>query len=173
MSESGPAAPKEPARRFNWLAAALIVSLAFNLLVIGAAAARYYAGSAPERYQGMGQMQIIPRKFLGEMERERKMELFGVFRDYRPAFRDGRRAMREDILAIAAALEAEPYDGEKLKQAVAQFSGRGAELAATGGEAALALIGKLTPGERKLLATHIRLREDRGRQGRKQKPEEP
>ena len=39
----------------------------------------------------------------------------------------------------------------------------GVRLSASGGQAALKLIGMLTPQERKLLATHIRNRDDRGR----------
>lgn len=166
MTDTAPAASPPPARRFNWLVAALIASLAVNFLVIGAAAARYFSGGAPERIQGMGQVQLIPRKFLGDVGRERRAELLGVFRNYRPLIRDGRRAVREDILAVAAALDAEPYDPEKLKQAVSRFSERGAALAGTGGEAALTLIGQLTPGERKLLARHIRQREGRGKESR-------
>ena len=86
-----------------------------------------------------------------------------MFRQFGPAFKDGRRAAREEVAAVAAALEAEPYDAARLEAAVGAFSARQEALVGTGGQAALTLIGQLNAGERKLLAQHIRQRAERGR----------
>lgn len=162
MSEVGSAAPLV-ARRFPWLKAALVASLAVNLLFIGAGVARFWMREPPERVAGLSQVQLIPRKFFGELDGARKAELLGVFRELGPSFREGRRAARAEIAVIAAALEAEPYDAARLKAAVDSFSARSGNLVAAGGQAALTLIAKLTPEERKLLANHIRQRNERGR----------
>ncbi len=163
MTEASNTAPAPAPRRFNWLKIALVVSLALNLVFIGAAAARYFVGAPPERMPYMSQMQFFPRKFFGELDRERRLELLRVFKDYSPEFREGRRMSREGIVNLAVALEAEPYDQAKVQAAVDAFSANGTRLMATGGKAAMTLIAKLTPEERKLLAQHIRQREDGSR----------
>jgi hypothetical protein len=154
-------------RPVPWLKVLLVASLALNLLFIGAGVARYIVGERPDRVMGLSQVQIIPRKFFGEIDSTRKAELLGLFRQYGPAFRDGRRAARGEIAVLADALEAEPYDPARVKAAVDSFSARSESLVATGGQAALALIERLTPEERKLLAKHIRQRSDRGRGDRR------
>jgi hypothetical protein len=157
---SAPETPPRSPRR--WLKAALIASLAVNLLFIGAGVARFVVGEAPERVAGLSQVQLIPRKFFSELEGPRKAELLGVFRSFGPAFRDGRKAARNEVSALATALEAEPYDPARVKAVVDAFSGASEALVAQGGQAALTLIEKLSPEERKLLAQHIRQRGERG-----------
>jgi hypothetical protein len=157
------AAEGGPGRRINWLKAGLVASLAVNLLFVGAGVTRFMMGEGPDRVSGLTQVQLIPRKFFGELEGARKAELLGVFRQFGPAFKDGRRAAREEVAAVAAALEAEPYDAARLEAAVGAFSARQEALVGTGGQAALTLIGQLNAGERKLLAQHIRQRAERGR----------
>ena len=158
-ADGGPA----PVRRINWVKAGLVASLAVNLLFVGAGVTRFMMGEGPDRVSGLTQVQLIPRKFFGELEGARKAELLGVFRQFGPAFKDGRRAAREEVAAVAAALEAEPYDAARLEAAVGAFSARQEALVGTGGQAALTLIGQLNAGERKLLAQHIRQRAERGR----------
>lgn len=158
MSEAG-IAPKA----FSWLKAALVVSLAVNLLFIGAGVTRFVMREPPGRVAGLSQVQIIPRKFFGELDGPRKAELLGMFRQMSPSFRDGRRALRADLASLAEALDAEPYDASRVQAAVDSFSAHSQGLAASGSQAALKFIGMLTPEERKLLATHIRQRDGRGR----------
>lgn len=162
MSATGTAATTAP-KRINWLAWALVASLALNLLFVGAGIARFLVREPPGRVAGLSQVQLIPRKFFSELDGPRKAELLGVFRAMGPAFRDGRRAAREDMAALAIALEAEPYDEARVKATVESFSARSGNLVATGGETALKLIGMLTPEERRLLAQHIRQRSERTR----------
>ena len=156
MSET--AASNPPARRWNWLKIALIASLAVNLLFGGAAVARFVAGDAPVRFAMLSQVQLVPRKFLGELDGERRRELLDVIRPYNKTFRDGRRTVRAEIVGIAEALEAEPYDAAKVAAAVNRFSAESVALVNEGGQAALDMFAKLTPEERKLLAKHLRLR---------------
>jgi uncharacterized membrane protein len=171
MTAAENAAPAPP-RRFPWLKALLVVSLALNLLFIGGAVARFATHGPPERMSGVSQMQLIPRKFIGELDRDRRRELMLVFKDFAKRFRDGRREARDEVVTLAAALEAEPYDPARVKAIVDAFSAKSATLAGSGGEAALTLISKLTPGERKLLAKHIRLRDEGGKRRDGGKPED-
>jgi uncharacterized membrane protein len=146
------------AMRWNWLKIALVASLAVNLLFGGAAAARFFAGDAPVRFAMLSQVQLVPRKFLGELDGERRRELLGVIRPYNKTFREGRQAVRADITAIAVALEAEPYDPAQVTAAVKRFSAQSVDLVNEGGQAALDFFAALTPEERRLLAKHLRLR---------------
>jgi hypothetical protein len=156
--------PRPDRKRLTWLKAALVVSLAVNLLFVGAGVTRFLTREPPGRVAGLSQVQLIPRKFFSEIDGPRKAELLGVLRDMGPVFRDGRRAAREDIAAMAAALETEPYEDGRVKAAVDSFSARSEGLIAAGGQTALKLIAMLTPEERKLLAKHLRQRADRGRE---------
>jgi hypothetical protein len=60
----------QPGKRFNWLVAALIASLAVNLLIVGAVAARWYAGVGPgERYMRLTQTQRLTQDIAGLAQR--------------------------------------------------------------------------------------------------------
>jgi uncharacterized membrane protein len=160
----------ETSRR--WLKLALVASVALNLVFVGAGVTRYFMPGGPERMAMGSQMQLFPRKFFSELDKPRRVELLRVFRGYDPAFREGRAAAREQIKELAAALAAEPYDPAKVQAAVEGFTARSASLAASGGEAAMALIGKLSPDERKLLAQQLLLREENMRGLRAAKPDQ-
>jgi uncharacterized membrane protein len=146
------------ARRWNWLKIALVASLAVNMLFAGAAAARFVMGDAPVRFAMLSQVQLVPRKFLGELDGDRRRELLDVIRPYNKTFREGRQNVRAEITAIADALEAEPYDAARVTAAVNRFSAESVALVNEGGQAALDMFARLSPGERTLLAKHLRLR---------------
>ena len=162
MTDTGPTAAAAR-RRPNWLKLALIASLAVNLLFVGAGVARFYVEGPPERISRSTQMQLIPRRFFAELERPRRTELLGVFRGFDKDFRDGRRSARQAIAALASALEAEPYDAAKVRAAVEGFAAQSDVLVGTGNKAALTLIEKLKPEERKILAVELRRRDDHTR----------
>lgn len=158
-----PPAPPETPRRARWLKPVLIASLALNLLFVGGGITRFVMhGGPPERFANASQMQLIPRRFLGELGGERRRELLMIFKTYGPAFKDGRAQVRAEAVALADALDAEPYDPARVTSVIAQFSGASTSLMETGGKAAGEMIARLTPDERKLLARHIRLRDAAG-----------
>lgn len=161
MSETA-ATPEARRKPVSWLMVALVASLAVNLLFIGSAAARWYVGFGPERYARLTQSQLIPRFFFRDLDRARRMELLAVLKAQDKEVRDGRRAVKAQVIALADALEAEPYDPARVKAAVEGFTARSEALFLTGSGAALAVIDRLTPAERRLMAMHLRNREDRG-----------
>ncbi|MEI7598779.1 MAG: periplasmic heavy metal sensor [Aestuariivirga sp.] len=160
MSETTPEVARKP---INWLVVTLVASLAVNLLVAGAAAARWYVGAGPERYARLTQTQLIPRFFFRDLDRARRMELLGVLKTQDKQVREGRRAVKAQVTELADALETEPYDQARVTAAVEGFTAKSEALFMTGGEAALSVIDQLTPEERKMMAQHLRNREDRGR----------
>ena len=165
MSDIGtPAAPS--GGRINWLKAALVASFAVNLLFVGAVAARWYAGHGPERYARLTQTQLIPRPFFRDLDRDRRMELLSVFRTNDRQVRDGRRAVKAQVAELAEALEAEPYDAARARAAVEGFTARSEDLFGMGSASALTLLDMLSPEERKLMAKHLRARDDRPRSGK-------
>ena len=97
MSETSTTTPV-PARRNRWLVGALIASLAVNLLFIGGGVTRFFYHSPMERMSGLSQMQLIPRRFMGELDDGRRKELLQVFRTYGPGFRDGRKESRAVVI---------------------------------------------------------------------------
>ena len=158
-----PPLPPQLSKSGRWLKIALVASLAVNLLFVGGGIARFVMhGGPPERFANSGQMQLIPKRFLGEVGGERRKELLLIFKTYGPSFKEGRKDVRAQALALADALDAEPYDPARTKGVIAQFTGSSAKLMETGGEAATEMIAKLTPEERKLLARHIRQRDAAG-----------
>lgn len=160
MTDVTPATPKTG---FPWLKALLIASLALNLLLLGGAASRFFMHERMDRISGISQMQLVPRRFFGELDKSRRSELLGVFKDFRGEFRDGRKAARDQTAKLAIALEAVPYDATAVELVVGDFSKSSSGLIGLGGRAALTFIAKLTPEERLLLAKHIRLRDDGGK----------
>lgn len=161
---SDTATPTVPPRSGpGWLRWALIASLAVNLLFVGAAAARWYVGQGPERYARLTQSQIIPRNFFRDMGPARRMELMAILKSKDKEIRDGRRLVKAQVLALADALDAEPYDPARVKAAVQGFTARSEALFNTGADAAMAVIDTLTPEERKLMARHLRPRDSRSR----------
>ena len=145
-------------RRWSWWSALLVASLALNLLVGGAIAARFIFPERAERMAGLNFAQLLPRPFFGDLSRERRRELLDILKAYRDGFRGGRDAMRAETLKIADALAAEPYDAKATEAAVKGFAGIGNGIVAEGAKAALDVLNRLTPEERKLLAQRLRER---------------
>jgi uncharacterized membrane protein len=150
-------------RRSAWLKGALVASLALNLLFIGGGLARFFLDGPPDRFPAGSQLQLVPRKFFGDLDRARRTELLQVFRGFGKTFREGRKAARQQVLELADALDADPYDPARVKAVIDDFAAQSSRLIDTGGQAALTLIARLTPEERHRLAMQIRQRDAAGR----------
>lgn len=160
MSEAAPDPVAVPKPRWRWWTIVLVVSLALNLLVGGAVVSRFFMHERMQRFSGISSVQLIPRHFLSALPRERRTEMLAVFRGHSAKIRAERQASREAATQLAGVLEAEPYDEAKVRAVAAEFGATGNRVIAQGIEAALDVIGKLTPEERKLLAEHIRKRNE-------------
>jgi hypothetical protein len=143
-------------KRSKWWQALLIGSLALNLLVGGAVVTRMVTHGGPDRLMGVSYTQLIPRRFFAEMPRERRRVLLDILKKYRDDFRGDREASGQVAVKLAEAIVIEPYDIEKVKLVVNEFTSQNGKLAARGGDAALDILSVLTPEERQLLASTIR-----------------
>ena len=157
-----------PAQGWRWWPALLIASLALNLLIGGAIATRFLTHGGPQRFIGASYTQLIPRSFFAEMPSDRRRVLLDILRQYRKDFRADRDGTESVAAKLADALVTEPYDVEKVKLVVSEFAGQSGKLAARGGDAALDIIGRLSPDERKILAEAIRDRANRNKDRKRQ-----
>jgi len=156
-----------PLQGSRWWSALLIASLALNLFIAGAIATRYFTHGGPQRFIGAGYTQLIPRGFFAEMPRDRRKILLDILRQYRKDFRAEREGTESVAAKLADALVTEPYDVEKVKLVVGEFATQSGKLATRGGDAALDIIDRLSPEERKILAGAIRDRASRNRDRKK------
>jgi uncharacterized membrane protein len=160
-----PAAPATPRRAPRWLTGLLIVSLAFNLFVIGAVIAHHFGwregGMRHARFASPAFTQLLPRRFFSDLGEERRRELVALMQAHRREFRRDQGELKDSAQAVAEALAAEPFDAARLDQALDDFAGRGRALVDMGAAIAKEVAGKLTPEERKMLAEHLRKRSER------------
>jgi uncharacterized membrane protein len=169
MSDDG-TTPKSrywPAQGSRWWSALLIASLALNLFIGGAIATRFLTRDGPQRFIGASYTQLIPRRFFAEIPGERRKVLLDILRQYRKDFRAEREGTESVAAKLADVLVSEPYDVEKVKLVVGEFAGQSEKLAVRGGDAALDIIGRLSPDERKILADAIRERASRNKDRKK------
>lgn len=150
--------PAAPRRRFSWISVLLVASLALNAFVLAAGAARLMFPPPPERFVGATYAQLVPRRFLSDLDRERRLELLAVLRKYRGDFAEGRLAARKFSAELADALEAEPYDVQKVAAAIQAYADTGNTLVSHGQRAASDFVSMLTPRERVMMAKRLRQR---------------
>jgi uncharacterized membrane protein len=165
MSDDGTVSKSRymPSQGSRWWWALLIASLAINLLIGGAVVTRILRHDGPERFVGASYAQLIPRRFLAEIPRERRRVLLDILKRYRNDFHDDRDASEAVAAKLADALATEPYDVEKVKLVINEFAGMTGKLAARGGDAALDIITLLSADERRLLAEAIKDRASMGK----------
>ena len=138
--------------RWSWRNLLLVVSLGFNLAVIGVIGARFLAPAQFERLTSPSYTQLLPRNFLRERPAARRKEVAAIIKAYRQNFKDGRDGLRQAVGRLADALEAGAGDAA----AIDTVSGAGSALIGEGAKLAKEIFAKLTPDERKLLAKHLR-----------------
>lgn len=136
----------------------LVASLALNLLIGGAVATRVVTHGPPERFMGASYAQLVPRRFLADLDKERRGELLKMLRTYRPDFHNGKMAARLASVKLADALLTDPYDVAAVTAAIDEYAAAGHTLVGRGGDAAKEFIARLTPEERRKMAARLRQR---------------
>jgi uncharacterized membrane protein len=134
--------------------------------VLSAGAARFFFPPPPERYVGATYAQLVPRRFLADLDRERRKELLAVLRKYTRDFRDSRLDARKHSAHLADALEVEPYDPQQVAKAIQDYADTGNKLVSHGQKATLEFVALLSPQERKMMATRLRQRDSHHRHRR-------
>ena len=127
---------REPGKhRWPWVL--LIVSLAFNLLIVGGVAgmlARHYgmmkfAGLSdgphhPPSRLHMGRPGLLLRaanRLLRRLPPPRRRQLFQIIRPHRQAIREATRAVAAARLRLARALEARPHEEQRIMAALREL----------------------------------------------------
>lgn len=132
----------------------LLASLMLNLLVVGLLGGMAFR--PPMNGQGAARYgQFVPRKFFGELERDRRHELAALFRDSKPDFEKLRQASNGEAVKLAAELSNSNYDANKVNALIDSFTIGQDSVAAKGGTVLKSFFAKLTPDERALLAKAI------------------
>lgn len=157
-----PAAPKRrfslPELRSPWWAGLLIFSLMANLVVAGAAIGmRFHGGHGQGSLFEVG-AQLLPRKFFGDLPRERRREFMDILRAKNDQFAQNRNASDATTLKFADVLEQSDFDQAKVKAIVEEIATGPTSFTAQGEALVLEVVAKLTPDERKSLASAIRNR---------------
>lgn len=134
----------------------LIASLALNVLVVSAVATRLVRGERAERMPGVAQVQLVPRKFLRELPGEKRRAAREILRRFAAEQRGDKQWIRELSLRLADAITAQPYDPEKVKLVLGDYTSRSGTAANRSSAAVVELLAILTPEERAGLAAAIR-----------------
>ncbi|MFL5258402.1 MAG: periplasmic heavy metal sensor [Hyphomicrobiales bacterium] len=163
MVETPERASADAPRRSRWWLALLVLSLALNLVVLGAVAVRLWAPERFERFTGSGYSPLLPRKFLSDLSSEKRKEVGDLLRRNRAEFRSDFAAMRKAAADLADALERQPYDEAAVTAAIANHVKTIDRMVDRGAAVTMDVVRKLTPDERSLLAKRIRERVDRRR----------
>lgn len=128
--------------------ALLLASLMLNLLLVGAIAGGLWAA----RHHGPHGSQRIEQGFFGyvkSLPRARAQALLSDVDQQRQTLRAQRKLLRDRRVAALAAIEAEPFDTDMLKSALAGVAEAETSLEHTGEGVFIDMIGKLSPEERR------------------------
>lgn len=144
--------PAPPSRPGRGLRIALAVSLALNLAVAGVVVGAVVHGPpgppAMVRDLGFG-------PFAAALTEGDRRALRDAFLARRPDLRVARRAMREDLAAMSAALRADPFRPEDVRAAMDRGALRTAELLAVGRTLLIDHVLALTPEARRAMADRL------------------
>ncbi len=157
MSAQTPASGPKPRRR-RWLVAALTLSLAFNLLIVGAMTARYFFHPGGWRHgdtSTVGAMRSAGRHLLWSLPRERRKALRRIVKDRRPNLEAFREEMYQARKELADVIGKPVLDEQKMKAALGKI-----KLAEDRAKEAFRALGReflenLTPEERARFAENL------------------
>ena len=145
-----------PEFRSPWWTALLVLSLMANLLIAGAAIGfRFHGGRGLGGFSGNSD-QLLPRKFFGDLPRERRREFMDMLRSKNDDYMQNRDASDAISLKFAVALDQPDFDQTKAKSIVDEFTSGPNSFAFQSEALILDVVNKLSPDERKSLAAAIR-----------------
>jgi uncharacterized membrane protein len=133
---------------------ALAVSLALNVAVVGMVAGAMLRDGPPGR-PGVAPRDISFGPYLAVMTPPERAALRAAFVARAPGFRDARLEMRADMVQVAAALRAEPFDRAAVEAALERGTARARGFLELGQSVLSDHLASLTPAERAALADRI------------------
>ena len=148
-----------PTLRSRWWVVVLGLSLMANMLIAGAMIGHRFLGGGGDGNGRNNIVQLVPRKFFGDLQGGRRHELMQFLRGQGDDFKSLRAETRATALKLADALD--HYDAGNVKAVIDNFTTGSESLAARSGAVVVDLISQLTPDERAQLAAAIRDRDNK------------
>ncbi len=139
----------------RWWTVLFGMSLMANLLIGGLALGHRFGEGNP-RLAGITAVQMIPREFFSDLPKERRREILKLIRENSKDLRQLRDGTAEQVLSLAAVLEKDVFNLDEVNAAVQSISTGTGSLAARGSAIVMEIVSRLTPEERKALASAIR-----------------
>lgn len=160
MSAQQPPAPKPRNRSRLWMRALLIVSLSFNLLVLGLVAGAKWGGHRDHGFDTRGPNRGAIRDlgfapFASALDREDRRHIGKALRDKSGSFADHRKILAVEFQGMLAALRAEPFDPDKLIALMGQQSERLSQRGQIARNMLVERITQMRDDERRALADRV------------------
>lgn len=137
----------------RWMRVALVASLGVNLLVLG------MVGGAVLRHGRDGDGRFVSDvgfgAFTDALSREDRGALRDAFVSRAPNFRDMRDEARNDVATLIAALQADVWDADAVRAALAKQRDRTVTRIALGQDLLLERIGAMSPEARRAFADRL------------------
>lgn len=151
------AMPAPAKKRIRWGRWALIVSLAFNVLIVGFVASRAYHFGGKHWRDGSPVMQVFRQggKFVKDLPRERRRELGKMIKSRRDEFRLDDAEVKAAVTALAEAIRQTPYDAQRTEEALVKLQEQAETLITRGRTVTMDMIAELTDEERGHLAKRL------------------
>ena len=115
---SDPTVEPTPARRRRWIVPLLVVSLALNLLVVGAIVGRALSPDGPHRKDRVSGpvRSVIGEPFVRALSREDRRALLEDLKAQGPRIRENRESLRARFEAFLAAVRSDPFQPEEVRR---------------------------------------------------------
>lgn len=145
-----------------------LVSLALNLLVVGAAVGGYAAGarfSPPGAERGAVRAERPMRALIAAVEPERRPAVRREIARTFVAARDARKEVRDARISLAQTIRAEPYDAAAVRAAFARMRAADQALAQRFQDMTADQLAAMSPQERRRVVGVLLQRRERGAGG--------
>lgn len=157
MSELKDNANSSAPKRRRWVMPVLFVSLALNLLVVGALVGRAVSPDAPHKKDRIaGPLRsVIGEPFLRALDKEDRRTLLKELRQETPRILESRKTLRTRFQAFLTAVRAEPFDRAVVEELFTQQTEAAQERQALGQTLLLNRLTEMTAEERNTYADRL------------------
>jgi uncharacterized membrane protein len=147
-TEAIPTAAVRPKRRSpRWMKLLLVLSLAFNLLIVGIVVGGMIAVNRGGYWDAPAALQRVQR-FMRGLPSERRAQIRGIFSEYRAQLAPSWAEVREARVRAGRLIERGGYTQEELSAAIDDLNTKESKARAANKLLVMAILAKLEPQER-------------------------